>query len=468
MSPSNLHRFRPAALLLWCAALLSACGGAGEMGSGGTGAAASAEGTVTGFGSIFVDGKRFEDSNAAIKIDSLTATPDDGETKLGQRVEVAYAVDGVAQTVKIEPEVMGVVTAKTASEFTVLEQTIVVNTDPAAGPVTQFDGYTGLADVRVTDLVEVHGVARSAAPGSVIQATRVEKRTVALPYLRVVGTVAGLAAGPKFMLGALAIDGRNAVLVPAGKVLADGQSVVVFAATDALTTVGLQPTLTATRIRIRERTNGAMPTYLGGVISNRTADTFNIGEVRVRVSTATTIDPPRVLADGQYVQVQGEFNPAGELVATQVKVRSNVLDADLRGTAIGYVDATKTFTVRGVSVTISPVASVDCPNADLSGQYVEVSGHIRLGGVDATSVKCKSAPDGAVIERRGTSSSVSTADNTFTLATASGVVTVRWTVLTYFSDNLRRTQPSLNNQALRVEGVLLNNVLVATKIRLDR
>ncbi len=466
MSSPKLHRFRPALLALWCAVLLAACGGAGEMGSGGTGA--SAEGTVTGFGSIYVDGTRFDDTNAVVSSDDLAGNPQSAETKLGQRVDVGFAVDGVAQTVTVEPEVVGPVGNEAVSGgFKVLGQTVLVNVDPTVGPVTQLDGYASLAEVMPNDLVEVHGVAQTASPGSAIQATRVEKRSGPLPFLRVAGTVAGLLpgalTGPTFTIGTIGVDARSSVVKPAGKALANGQTVVVFARADALSSNGA--TLTATRIRIRERASGSIPDYLGGVVSNYAgSNTFNVGDVVVRTTTATQFQggAPQ---NGRYVQVRGDFNTSGELVANEVKARSNVLDADLRGIAIGYLASTQTFMIRGVLVDASGASFVDCANATWSNQYVEVSGQLGLGGVVASQVKCKNAPTGAVIEFIGMASN--SVGKTFLLDTATnGKVSVRWTVLTFFRDNLDVTP--LDGLNLRVEGVLTaNNVFVATKIRLN-
>ena len=75
MSPFRLiHRLTQGVAWLCCVALIASCGGAGEVGSGGTGAApASAVGTVTGFGSIIVDGAPFDDGNATVQVED---TPD--------------------------------------------------------------------------------------------------------------------------------------------------------------------------------------------------------------------------------------------------------------------------------------------------------------------------------------------------------------------------------------------------------
>jgi hypothetical protein len=474
MSPMNLHRFTQALAALWCVILMVACGGAGELGSGGTGTGSSAAlGTVTGLGSVFVDGVRFDDSNAAVQIDNLTDTPDTTEAKLGQRVELSFTVDGVAQTVRIEPEVIGVVSAVQAGGgFAVLGQAVVVNADATAGPVTQFDGgYTSLADVQVSDLVEVHGVPRSSGGVTVIQATRVEKRA-ALSYLRVVGVVSGLTGtGPmrQFSLGGLAIDSGVALVVPASRALANGQTVVVLALTSDLQTMGAgAPQLTARWVRIRERSNGPVQAYVGGAVSNLGLTSFSLGGMSVNYSGSTEVTGGS-LANGRYVQVRGDFAADGSLSATRIKLRDGLLDAELRGTALAYNAVAKTFTVRDVPVNAAGPNVIDSSClADLNGVYVEVKGRLSLTGVIAESVKCSSEPAGAVVGRRGAASNAVFDSKTFLLTVDGSPLTVRWTVLTFFRDGLNGTAASLNGRNLRVEGVVLaNGTLVATKVRLD-
>jgi hypothetical protein len=477
MSPMNLHRFTQALAALWCVILVVACGGAGELGSGGTGTGSSAAlGTVTGLGSVFVDGVRFDDSNAAVQIENLTDTPDAAEAKLGQRVELSFRVDGIAQSVRIEPELVGAVAAPPSGNgFVVLGQTVVINTDAAAGPVTQFDGgYASLGDVLMNELVEVHGVPRTTGSVTVIQATRVEKR-IAPGYLRVVGVVSGLSNnGTLFSLGGLQIDASLAVRVPTGRALDNGQSVVVLALASGLQTGGSAPVLTASRVRIRERLNGPEQAYVGGVVSNFGATSFNLGGMAVHYDTTTEIAPTgATLANGTYVQVRGNFAADGSLSARRIKLRDGLLDADLRGTAIGYLALAKNFTVRDVPVNAAGANVIDtaCP-ADLSGVYVEVKGRIGLAGIVADSVKCSAdpAPAGAIIERRGVASATvaEVLTNSFTLTVDGSPLKVRWTDLLTFFRDVSPTRASLNGAALRVEGVMSSNgVLFATKIRLD-
>jgi hypothetical protein len=474
MTPLALHRTLQAVLALAGAMLIASCGGgggAGELGSGGTGV-----GTVTGFGSIYVDGTPFNDSNAEVKVDddnSLDQTVA-GEAKLGQRVEVAFETEGIAKTISVQAELLGPVADNSAGVLKVLGQTVLVNTDPALGPVTQLSPYASAAAITVGDVVEVHGVPRPQGSGFVIQATRIEKRAVVPQYLRVSGVVAGLTTvngATQFNLGALTVQTQGELIVPASRALADGQSVVVWARADRLV-AGAAPAVTASLVRIRDRIASPQKAYLGGLVTGLSASRFSLGGVSVDFAGAVVTPNSTALAEGRYVQVRGDFGSDGVLVASQVKVRDgSLLDADIRGTLTGFNAVTSSFKVRDVTVR-SAMATLDdkCPATGLEdGLFVEVSGQIGLGGIDAKSIKCsRTDPPGAIIERRGVASQVRPLLRSFTLTPTGGApLTVRWRVLlTFFRDGL--TPSSLDGKALRVEGAVASDgAIEATKIRLD-
>ena len=76
--------------------LLSGCGGGGDgapgASAGTAGGSAMASGTVTGFGSVFVNGKRFETTAASFVVDGQPGSQ--GDLKLGMTVVVSGTVNG--------------------------------------------------------------------------------------------------------------------------------------------------------------------------------------------------------------------------------------------------------------------------------------------------------------------------------------------------------------------------------------
>ena len=103
--PASLSTLR-IGLMAFALALVCACGGG--VGSGGTGAPVGvAQGTVNGFGSVIVDGTRFDNRSAPAYAElspgDLTIT----EARLGQRVEIGYRQAGVADSLRIDAALSG-------------------------------------------------------------------------------------------------------------------------------------------------------------------------------------------------------------------------------------------------------------------------------------------------------------------------------------------------------------------------
>ena len=95
---ASVWRLLVSSFALAAAALLGACGGGGGdtagVGTGGTGS--FSVGTVTGFGSVFVNGIRYEDNGARLVDDDGTVKvlgTDDNPLKVGMVVEVTGSVD---------------------------------------------------------------------------------------------------------------------------------------------------------------------------------------------------------------------------------------------------------------------------------------------------------------------------------------------------------------------------------------
>ena len=138
------------------AAVLVACGGGGANPSAPGAGTPVAQGVVTGFGSVYIDGERYDDSAAETAVADADGRRQATLLKLGQRVRALHDGQGKASHVVVDAAVTGVVTAVNgaAGTLTVAAQTVRVNADAAAGPVTNFGGgYTALADVQVPTLV---------------------------------------------------------------------------------------------------------------------------------------------------------------------------------------------------------------------------------------------------------------------------------------------------------------------------
>jgi hypothetical protein len=474
-----------ALVIVLAAGLLAACGGdeVARTGGGGTGIASNGGGgTVTGFGSLIVDGERWDDRAARVEVErSPTLGLVAARAKLGQRVEIDYTSRGIAERVLIAATVIGQVSEISATatppQFKVAGQTVRVNLDATAGPITAFEGVSGLsgaAALQVADVVEVHGSTQFDAQLNrhVIVASRVEKLP-GLPagLIRVSGVVQDyVAASGRFKLGELTVTlGSGSVLVPANRVLANGQQVVVWS-DDPLGTSASGPTLVADHVRVIDpaaTASGATRTRIAGSVSrlNLAAATFEVGGIAVNARSAIVVPANQSLADGRYVIIDGSFDSANVMQASLVRLRAggnNDIEVELSGTITDFIGIDN-FRVRGVAVTAAGVSPLSaCPAGGLAaGLYVEIEGNVAGDRVEAERVRCVSNPTG-IVTVIGVASAVSTTARTFTLTSAaSATQSVRWTGTTYFEGV---TADTLSASTVAVEGYASGGGLVATSI----
>jgi hypothetical protein len=449
--------------------VLAGCGGG--VGSGGTGMASGlTQGTVSGFGSVVIDGDRFDDSDVATFTETAPGVSTQTVSRLGERVEVE-SEQGKARRVRVDAAVLGAVDGLRADGFTVLGQAVRVNADAALGPVTQFaGGYLGVASVRPGDVVEVHAFVRRTSTGFVLQATRVERRDAAPAFVKVSGLASGVdAAG--FQLGGLRVLTGGAAWLPAGVALSDGQAVSVLApATSLVASPGAGPMLHAAQVRVRILGAAGDPVALSGVIGllDAGAARFDLGGTTVAFASAAVKPSGVALAEGLYVLVRGTVQADGSLQAASVRVRDgrSEAEAELKGTVIGLDPATLSFQVRGVAVDAAAAKIEGCPGGRLAeGLFVELEGRLGPTGVIAKSVHCEDEPGDAVVERKGTAGNVDPAARRFVLTLSTGgTLPVSWSDITYFENGSADT---LAGQRVEVEGKLVDGVMQARKIQVE-
>ena len=193
------------ALFALVGVLLGSCGGGatslvsggdGGVGSGGTGISGGSVGYVSGFGSIYVNGTRYDIGNATL---SLT---DDTDLKLGMSVKVTGTVStdfstGTASSVESEVDARGQVSNISAAAGTLQLQGLDINTDSE----TVYDGVTGIAGLSNGDWVKVYGQAWGSGQ---LRASRIEKLLVVPSGLVLSGTISQLdKINQRFVLGDL-------------------------------------------------------------------------------------------------------------------------------------------------------------------------------------------------------------------------------------------------------------------------
>jgi hypothetical protein len=450
-------------------AAVTAAGCGGGVGSGGTGASVElAQGTVSGFGSVIVDGQRFDDRLVAALREDEPGVDRLTEARLGDQVELAVGEGGAATALRVQATLAGAVDTLVApGRYTVLGQEVQVNADAALGPVTQFGGgYAGPADVLAGDAIEVHGLLVPQGGINIVRATRIERLADMPAYLQVTGVAGGLVAN-SFSIGALSVQTATARIVPAGRALADGQLVTVLAPATGRSGSAAAPVIVAAQVRIRQLAEAGALVSVGGNVAaiDTAAQRFQLGTLSVRYAGATLSPPLLALADGQHVRVRGRLQADGTLQAESVTLRDgrNEAETELKGTIIGLDVATQRFTVRGVPVDASGAEIEECPGGTLAeGQFVDVEGSLSATGVVAREVHCEDEPTGGTVGRKGTAGTVDLAAGSVVLTPQTGTpVTVRWTAATYFE---HVTPQALDGARVEVEGVLENGVLTAKKV----
>ncbi len=384
--PAFSH-LRPRALsagVLSALLLMSACGGGGgESASTDSGAAAQGsslrEGPITGFGSIIVNGVRFDESAAQVLDDEGVPHPRDS-LRLGMWVEVEGAAvqgktTGVANSVRFGSQLKGPVSAvnATAKTLTVLGQTVEVFDG------TVFDNLPdGLASVAQGQVLEVHGITQTATGR--IYATRVERVDAADSY-KLRGVVTAVDTVNKtFSIGGATIAYGN--LNTAG--LAVGVVVRVKLATVAQGNVW---TATALTVQAQKKPGDHAEADIHGFVTAVTSPTqFSLNGLKVDATKASFPDGTSGVVLGARLEVEGHLVD-GVIVASKVEIdERHVQDErhlpELHG-AISAVNATtKTFVLRGLTVAYGPTTEFKgMTEAQLrNGFKVEVKGSLAANG----------------------------------------------------------------------------------------
>jgi hypothetical protein len=308
---------------------LVSCGGGGSSSGSGSKPGFS-KGVITAKGSIFVNGIEYQTSGSSISMDNTTSHAE-SELEVGMVVKVKGSmsddgVNGEGVEIEYEDNLEGPLTAVSGTTLpatlTVLDQAVLVDVNTHLSPTSMT--FSALAgSVTSTPIVEVSGMTDNTG---VIHATFIELKK------------SSPAAGDSIEIKGTIATGST----------------------------------------------------------NTTVKTFKIGALNVDYSSAPLKDfPAGVIADGQFVEVKSTFGQydAGTktLVATEVQYNVELEpgendEAEVEGFVSNYNAAAKTFTVSGISVNASGVASLP---AIADGSIVEVEGTYSGGTLTAAKVVLK-------------------------------------------------------------------------------
>ena len=367
---------------------LAACGGGGSSSDEAPQPAAQsvavvASGPVSGFGSVFVHGVRFETGSAAFTINGRPGTQAD--LRVGHVVTIHAHRDSngnsTADRVDFDDQVKGPVASVDAAtgQLVVLGQTVLTDAD------TSFDDNipgASLAGLAAGVIVEVSGMRR--ADGA-IQATRIEAKPPGTVF-----EVTGLAsnvdtAAHKLNVNALVVDYSTASVqdFPNGQprngdlIEAKGNSVNAAGA------------LVASSIELERDDDGGaagMQIEIEGLVTRfGSATDFDVAGRRVTTNANTRFENGAAadLALNVKVEAEGQMDASGVLVATKVQFKRQS-SARIEARVDSVDRAANKLVVLGIDVTVNANTRVEdkgdqrVPNFNLgsiaAGDFVEVRG----------------------------------------------------------------------------------------------
>jgi uncharacterized protein DUF5666 len=349
------------------------------------------QGTITGFGSIIVNGIRFDDSSAQVSDDD-GQVHNRNELKLGMTVEIDSSdIDRRSNTAKasrirfgaaIVGPVSSISAATTPRTLTVLDQIVEVS------GTTVFDDLpNGFDSIQVGDVLEVHAMLDTAT-GHYL-AKRIEREPNAAVF-KLRGIVSDLDPTAKtFKIGGAVIDFSGVAAADLPSNFANGMRVRVRLQT-AKNALGQW---VAISVRSDERkVEDRDEAEVRGIITAFTSTaSFSVNGLPVDASKAAFPDGTAGVVLGANVEVEGAI-VNGVLVATKVELEDDDDRNELNGPIQNLDTQAKTFVVRGVTVRYSSATTVfkDGVEADLAnGKEVEVKGTLSADGtsVQATSIE---------------------------------------------------------------------------------
>lgn len=372
--------------------LLSACSDGSPSASAGAGGAsgsgsASASGTVTGFGSILVNGKKFETEGVSVSIDDQPSNPctvspvNRCGLQEGMTVKVSGSFSGptnqavnIVQDDILDGPITSVDGANT--QFAVLGQTVLVD------DTTKFDSGLNFAALVAGNVVEVSGFLKS---DGVILASFIERKAL-VGDCSLTCEVKGVAknhnhATTRFEIGGLTVIYNNSTLIDNSLPLPNGSNWNdLFVEVKGVSLVG--STLTATRV---ERENDGVG--IGNVVDEFEVEgfvtqagtptgniiTFTIGTTQVQTTANTefrggTVDE---IVVGAKMSAEGRFD-GSTLIAKHVKFHASVrLEGDIDTIRVS------SLTIRGLpGVVVAMNSQTEISGTLSQGAHVRVRGRV--------------------------------------------------------------------------------------------
>ena len=366
-------------------------GGGGE---GGTGVTAVSKGSITQFGSIFVNGVEFDTTNAAVNMDGMVG--DNSDLRLNMIVTVYGTINpdgltGVAQSVVVKEVIKGIVEEKNGPDsIVVLGQTVEI---PSS---SRFDNVVDLTGISVGDIVEVSGYVKA---NGVITANRVELMSTNDSEFKTFGVIQNLDTISKtFQFGGLKIDYSGAAfsgIIPVS--LAENMYLEVKGAYNKSIS-----TLFANKIEKDISLSGSADELeIEGFVTSITSPTeFSVDYIPVVIDSSTSIEGGTIddilvgsLAEVEGMLVNGILMAAKIGFEDDVRIEAQVNSVDLNNQTLTFIGMPGLLVQSNSFTEYSESMPNDMGSIVAGTDVVKVRGY-RLGNsstVVARSVELQSA-----------------------------------------------------------------------------
>jgi len=346
---------------LTAAIIVSACGGDGSLGGGDTagigGSGFISSGSVTGFGSVFVNGVEFETGSSVFEIEDASLSQSDLRVGMVVQVEGTINPDGITGTatgIQYSDDIEGPISAivgkpgidenadATEKTFSILGKTVVVSRADTA-----FEGSNFTYDsIALSNVIEVSGFEDQ---NGVLRASYVELKSItfdAFSIFEVKGIITNL-SGTNFTIQGINVDASAAYLSDLPTGLQDNVLVEVKGTYNSGTN-----TITATEVDAESNglSDVAGEVELEGLITDYVSiNEFYINGFEV---DASNVIPVPQLQLGDKIEVEGPMLN-GVLIAMEVESRDG--NAEVSATVItapATLNDSFTVSVAGQIVTV--------------------------------------------------------------------------------------------------------------------
>jgi hypothetical protein len=349
-------------------------------------------GVITGFGSVYLNGVRYDTSAAQVSVNGEAAV--EADLKVGQYVQLqghAHGTTHYADVIRYHNVLEGPITAidLDADSFVALGQNVLVTSLTSLGDEIMPSSIEGLA---VGDVVEVSGLVSST---DVIEATRVDIKPDGGPY-DVTGYVSNpLPATKRFNINALVVDYSTANMEDfATGEPAAGDLVLVKGST-----FNTDGSFVAIHVELRSddwiKPDAGDELEIEGLITDFvSAADFKVAGAPVTTTPTTLYEHGTAddLANDVLVEVEGTADAAGVLVALKVKFKE-INEIRIVAPIDALTAADGTMTLLGLVVStdegtryedMSTAALRDLGFGDLVvGNWVDVRGYEEPAGSNA-------------------------------------------------------------------------------------